>query len=97
MAKVVERWAWKAKEGCKDELVELTKAWVERHDLAARVYTFAFGDWDAVSADLDFETMEDREEFWHGVDWSQPEDAEVMKNSRALRESGVTVELLHLH
>ena len=98
MAKVVERWTWKVKAGCRDEFVELVKSWVERHGLTPRVCSFLFGAWNTVSSDLEFETEEDRQKFYDDiVDWSQPENVKLLQKLNDLRESDLTHELLQLH
>jgi len=93
---IVERWTWKVKQWCRDEVVELTKAMVEEMGLTPRICTFTFGPWDVVMSDLEFESEEDRIEWWAGLDWSQPATAAWHKRERELVVSA-TRALLEVH
>lgn len=93
---IVERWTWKVKHGCRDEVIELGKAAVEEFGVTPRICTFAFGPWDIVISDLEFESEEDRKKLWADVDWSQPALAEWSKKEPELVVSA-THELLEVH
>ncbi len=94
---IVERWTWKAKPGRKSELIEWAKALVEREGLTARVYSTWFGSYNTVSMDAEFETDQDRLEYWAGIDWSQPEVIASLEKLHELMESENMHELLHVH
>jgi hypothetical protein len=94
---IVERFTWKAKVGCRAEVIELVKALVEEIGLTPRVCSYVFGPYDIVSSDLEFETMEDREKFWADFDGSGPAWAEFHEKLPDLTGSGATHELLQVH
>jgi hypothetical protein len=94
---IIERWTWKAKVGCRAEVIELVKAMVEEAGLTPRVCTYAFGPYQVVISDLEFETEQDRQEWWAGVDWSQPAMVEWHKKEPDLTESDIDHALLHVH
>jgi hypothetical protein len=94
---IVERIVWKAKVGCRDELIKLAKAWLERYGLTGRVCTFDSGDHATVWVNLDFETKEDRETFWANYDWSRPEAIETLEKFQNLLAYEGTHELVRVH
>lgn len=94
---IIERWTWKTKFGCKDEVIKLVKAMVEGLGLTPRVCTFTFGPYHTVFSDLEFESEEDRKQFWDDFDGSQPDFVEWHKRQPELTESDITRELLQVH
>ena len=96
---IVERWTWKVKVGCRTEVIKMVKAMVEEAGLTPRVCTYTFGPWWIVTSDLEFETEEDRREFWKDFDFSAPAFAEWYKKRPDLLESyeGNHHELLQVH
>ena len=84
---IVERFTYKVKIGCEAEVVKLVKAMVEEAGLTPRVCTFTYGPREIVTSDLEFETEEDKKEFWKDLDWSAPAAAEVGKKATDLVES----------
>ena len=95
---IVERWTYQAKFRHKGELIELIKTFVERHGLTPRVWTYTYGGaFETVSLDLEFETEEDQQKYWAGVDISQGEDAEMHEKLLDLITPGITCELLQVH
>ena len=93
---VIARYHWKAKTGCREELIKLVKAAVEELGFTPRVCTYVWGFWDTVTSDLEFETMEDEGKFWDNVDTSQPAFAELVEKEPDLFESHWR-ELLQVH
>ena len=93
---LVQRFSWKAKTGCRAEVIKLVKAAVEETGVTPRVWTYMFGAYDMVFSDYEFESEEDRKEFWAGVNWSQPAIAEWYKIQPDLVESH-WIELLRVH
>jgi len=87
---IIERFTHTAKPGCRKELVELLKGWVEGAGAPGRVFTPGLADWERVELDLEFETVQDRDKFWAGYDPSQPGVAEFYEKNSDLRESGST-------
>ena len=94
---IIERWTWKAKVGCRAEVIELIKAGVAETGLTPRICSYVFGPYDIVSSDLEFETEEDRKKWWDEVDWKQPKMAEWLKKRPDLVESHGPHELLRVH
>jgi hypothetical protein len=94
---IVERWTWKVKLGCRAEVIELAKTAIAEAGLTPRICSFIFGPYDIVSSDLEFESEEDRQKWWAGLDWSQPGLAEWRKKEPELLVSGTSHELLHVH
>ena len=87
---IVTRFTHTAKAGCRKELVELLKGWMEGAGATGRVLTPAYADWDKVELEIEFETEQDQDKFWAGYDPSQPGCAEFYKKNSDLRESGST-------
>jgi len=96
---IIERFTWKVRHTSQqqEEFIKSVKAMVEKGGWTGRTCTFMFGPSDIVIQDLEFETEEDRQEFWASIDWSLPEMAEFVKKYAALAESGATHELLRVH
>ena len=95
---IVERWTYQAKFRHKGELIELIKTFVERHGLTPRVWTYRYGGvFETVSLDLEFETEQDQQKYWAGIDMSQGEDAEAHEKLLDLIMPGITRELLTVH
>jgi hypothetical protein len=94
---VIERWTWKAKFGCKDEVIKFVKAVVEEAGLTPRVCSYVFGPYEIVTSDLEFETEQDRQEFWDDFDGNKPNITEWHKKQRDLTESEISHDLLHMH
>jgi hypothetical protein len=92
---IVDRVMRTAKPGCKHELIKVLKSWVEWSGVTGRVYT-SNASYDTVILDIDFDTEEDRREFYDGLDWSQREMVEVSEKLDDLRTSGMTWEILTL-
>ena len=93
---IIARYTWKAKSGCRAEVITLVKAMVERLGFTPRVCTYEWGSYDIVTSDLEFETMEDLDKFWKDLDRSQPAWVEWLKNYPDLVESHWS-ELLQVH
>jgi hypothetical protein len=87
---VIERITHKAKPGCRTELVELLKGWLEWAGATGRVLTPGWANWETVEIELDYETQEDLDKFWADFDGSRPEHVEFFKKLNSLRESGTT-------
>jgi hypothetical protein len=78
MPKVVMRFTHTAKPGCRGELAQLVKDQIERLGLAPRVLlpSFTSTDWGKVTTEVDFDTEQERREFWDNLDWSDPQSVE---------------------
>jgi hypothetical protein len=59
----MERHTWKAKYGCRSEVIKLVVAAVEELGLTPRVYTYVHGPHDLVMSYVEFETEEDQKKF----------------------------------
>ncbi|NIO08026.1 MAG: hypothetical protein GTO40_08500 [Deltaproteobacteria bacterium] len=96
---IVERFTWKAKIGCRDEVVKLVKALAEEDGMTPRVCTYTYGSVSLVTSDFEFETEEDRIKYWKDFDWSAPAFTEWEKKYPNLIESyaGNHRELLQVH
>ena len=94
---IVERWTWKVKPGCQDEMIKLLKALIEETGLTPRVWTFRFGPGDIVGSDIEFETEEDRQKWWREVDASKPKAAEFAKKHHDLIRASALRELVRVH
>jgi hypothetical protein len=94
---IIERWTWKAKFGCKDEVIKLVKAMVAEAGLTPRVSTYLFGPYEVVISELEFETEQDRQEFWDDFDRNKPHITEWHKRQRDLTESEIGHDLLCVH
>ena len=96
---IVDRFTWKVKAGCKEEVVQLVKALAEEAGMTPRVCTFTYGPRDIVTSDFEFETEEDRGKYWEDFDWSAPAFSEWHKKYPDLTESyeGNHRELLRVH
>lgn len=93
---IIARFSWKAKTGCRPEVIKLVKALAEELGFTPRVCTYRWGVYDTVTSEFEFETMEDQDKFWNNVDPSQPAYAEWIKKVPDLVESH-WMELLHVH
>jgi heme-degrading monooxygenase HmoA len=94
---IVERNTWRAKPGRRDELVEWAKELIKWEGLTARVLTYEFGDYDTVILDTEWESMEDRQKWREGRDYSRPGFLEFVSRLQDLRESGADHKLLRVH
>ena len=94
---IVERFTWKAKPGCKAEVVKLVKAMVEEAGITPRVCTFTWGPQSIVTSDIEFESEEDRIKYWKDdFDGSAPAYVEWHEKYPDLCES-YEHELLRVH
>jgi hypothetical protein len=91
---IVQRVTHKVKPGCSDEVVKAFKTWLdgEGDRIVGHIYTSNYA-WDTVVVDLHFETDQDRDKFWAGVDWGQPEAIALAKALEELTVSGTTSEV----
>ncbi len=92
----IMRFTWKAKTGCRAEVIRLVKAMVVELSLTPRVCTYMYGAYDIVTSYLEFETEEDQNKFWNNIDTSQPAWVEFHKKLPDLVESHWS-ELLQVH
>ncbi len=95
---LVERYTWEAKPGRRNDAVEWCKKLLDREEnkgLTARIYTTEFGLYNKVTMEVEFETEEDRQEYWAGVEWTE-ELREFVETHHDMLESGQTRELLRL-
>ena len=94
---IIQRFTHKVKVGCKDELIEVLKAWSEEAGFTPRVSTHWIGPLDVVISDIEHASIEDHNKFWADYDWGQPQAVEWLEKWDDLRESGATNELLQVH
>jgi hypothetical protein len=93
---IIDRVIRTAKPGCKYRLIKVLKNWVEWSGAMGRVYTSNVN-YDTVISDIDFETEQDRQRFYDGLDWSQWKSIEAPEKIDDLRAPGMTWEILTLH
>ena len=96
MAKTVERWTWKIKVGQVAQAVELLKEeWEGFEGCPQRVYTSWFGPGATVMWEGEFESMDERKEYW--VKWPQhPRSEGFTQEFQELVDSIISRELWHL-
>lgn len=68
----------------------------ENRGLTTRIYSTRFGTWNKVTLEVEYETEEDRQKYWAGVEWTG-ELAEFVETHHDMLELGQTRELLELH
>jgi hypothetical protein len=85
--------------GCKPEVIKLVKALAEEAGMTPRVCTYRYGPLSLVTSDFEFQTEEDRIQYWKDFDWSAPAAVEWHNKLHDLLESweGNHRELLQVH
>ena len=92
---IIDRTTFQAKPGLRHELIKWVKELIQWEGFAtARVFTSEFGDYDRVTLWVEWDTMEDRQEWVDGQDPSRPGFLEFVGKLKDLREAGTNHELL---
>ena len=83
---ILERWVWKVKWGCEDRLIALLKEEGERQGWSSRLYTPVTGPWPTVAMDTEFESLDQRED-WYTELRARPSTPAFMQKLGELVES----------